>query len=77
MDLYAGQLVVLRSRWNLQSTRLGIVLGQKESPDLTILILWTDEKTNTVKLKYHLSDAIIPVNDQTIAKIKERICDIE
>jgi transcriptional regulator len=77
VDQYVGQLVVLRSRWNLQSTRLGLVISQENSSDSVVLVLWTDEKGEGVKLRYHLLDAVIPINEQTSKKIEERICDIK
>jgi len=75
VDQYIGQLVVLQSRWNLRSSRLGLVIGQDFLKDPIVLVLWTEGEG--VKLRYHLQDAVLPVNDQTIKKIEERICDIK
>lgn len=68
---YVGQLVVLESRWNIYSNNVGLIIGQKESPSDLVLVLWN---TN---LKYHLSDALIPITLETINKIKERNCTIK
>ena len=77
MDQYVGQLVVLRSRWNLCSGRLGLVISQEASYDSIVLVLWTEENGTGIKLRYHLHDAVIPINAQTIKKIEERICNIK
>ena len=75
MDFYLGYLVVLRSRWNLRSNRLGVVVGEKESTNDVVLVMWTDE--DGVRMRYHLKDALVPVTEATIDKIGERICDIK
>jgi hypothetical protein len=75
VDQYVGQLVVLKSRWNLRSTRLGLVISQEKSSDSIVLVLWTEG--DGVKLRYHLQDAVLPINEQTRKKIEERICDIK
>lgn len=75
MDDYIGQLVVLRSRWNINSFRIGIVVGQEASPSDILHVMWTTE--DGVKIKFHLQDAVIPVTDYTVDKIEERICDIK
>lgn len=75
MDFYVGRLVVLRSRWNLKSSRIGIVVGKKEDSIDVVLVMWTDD--GGVKMRYHLKDAILPVTETTKEKIEERICDIK
>lgn len=77
MDQYKGQLVVLKNRWNIKSDRVGIVVEHDPQNNDVILVLWTDKDSNGIKLKYHLTDAVIPVNEITIGRIKERICDIK
>lgn len=75
MENYIGKLVVLRSRWNINSNRLGIVVDfEKESKD-KFLVMWTTDEG--VKMKYHLHDALLPVTNETIVKVKERICNIK
>ena len=75
MENYIGKLVVLRSRWNINSNRLGIVVDiEKESKD-KFLVMWTTGEG--VKMKYHLQDALLPVTNETIVKVKERICNIK
>lgn len=74
MEYYVGQLVVLRSRWNIHSSRVGIVIEQEESPSDVVLVLWTTK--DGVKIKKHLMDAVLPITNETIEKIGERICDI-
>jgi hypothetical protein len=72
VDFYIGQLVVLQSRWNIHSSRIGIVIGEDAPPSDIVLVMWTDEDSDGVKLKYHLKDAVLPVTGGTIEKIKER-----
>ena len=67
-----GQLVVLKNRWNIQSTRIGVILEYDNSIDDVVLVMWTDN--DGIKLKYHLIDALIQVNELTSERIKERIC---
>lgn len=74
MNHYVGQLVVLRSRWNIHSSRVGIVIGEEEPPSDVVLVLWTTD--DGAKIKYHLQDAVVSVTDETMEKIGERICDI-
>jgi len=71
VDPYFGQLVVLRSRWNLQSNRIGVVVDHDEASENTLLVMWTTE--DGVKMRYHLDDALLPVTEETIHKIKERV----
>lgn len=71
MDPYLGKLVVLRSRWNLQSNRVGVVVDQDAATENTLLVMWTTE--DGVKMRYHLNDALLPVTTETIDKIKERV----
>lgn len=74
MEYYVGQLVVLRSRWNIHSSRIGIVIEQEPVPSDAVLVLWTTK--DGVKIKRHLIDAVLPIIDKTLEKIGERICDI-
>ena len=74
MNCCLGQIVVLRSRWNIHSCRVGIVI-KEDLPGDIVLVLWTVK--GGVKMKYHLQDAIIPVTNETLGKIKERICNIK
>ena len=72
MDFYIGQLVVLRSRWNIHSSRIGVVIGEDAHPSDIVLVMWTDESKEGIRLKYHLKDAVLPITAVTIEKIKER-----
>jgi len=74
VENYLGKLVVLRSRWNIYSNRLGIVVSFEGASD-KLLVMWTVDKG--VKMKYHLHDALLPVTKETLTKIEERICDIK
>lgn len=74
MNHYVGQLVVLRARWNIHSSRVGIVIGEEAPPSDVVLVLWTTK--DGVKIKNHLQDAVVPVTNETIEKLGERICDI-
>lgn len=74
MENYVGQLVVLRSRWNIHSSRVGIIIEQEDVPSDKVLVLWSTK--DGVKIKQHLQDAVLPITDKTIEKIGERICDI-
>ena len=75
MDHYVGQLVVLRSRWNIHSNRLGIVIEKDESLSDVLVVAWTD--VGGIKIRKHVQDAILPVTEETIKKIEERICAIK
>ena len=70
-----GELVVLRSRWNIHSSRVGVIVSRDESPSDVVLVMWTTK--DGVKMKYHLEDAVVAVTEKTISKIEERICDIK
>ena len=72
MDEYVGQLVVLRSQWNLQSHRLGIVVDQIDKNEDKFLVMWTNP--GGYELKIHIKDALMPVTKHTFEKIKERFC---
>ena len=74
MNYYIGQLVVLRSQWNIHSTRIGIIIAEEISPSDVVTVMWTTNEG--IKIKYHLQDAVLPVTDKTIEKIGKRICDI-
>lgn len=67
---YTGQLVVLRSRWNIHSDRIGVVIAEEAPPSDVVTVMWTAD--DGVKIKYHLQDAVLPVTDETIEKIRER-----
>ena len=72
MDDYAGHLVVLRSRWNIRSNEVGVVVETSSTDRVTVM--WTTERG--IELKVHIKDALIPVTSITNGKIMERICDI-
>lgn len=71
MDSYLGQLVVLRTRWNINSGDIGIVVSKEDFPDDRLVVMWTN--SDGIKLKVHIQDALLPVTNITIDKIKERI----
>lgn len=71
MDPYVGQLVVLRTIWNLQSHRIGIVVDQIEDSD-RLMVMWTVPEG--IKLVVHIKDALIPISSATMERIKERSC---
>lgn len=66
-----GQLVVLRTLWNLQSHRLGVVVEQSDQDD-RFVVMWTTK--DGIELKTHLKHSLMPVSDRTTDKIKERNC---
>lgn len=68
---YVGQLVVLRTIWNLQSHRIGIVVALQEEPD-KYLVMWTTPKG--YELKVHIKNALMPVTIYNHEKVKERAC---
>jgi hypothetical protein len=72
VNYYIGQLVVLRSQWNIHSTRIGIIIAEEISPSDVVMVMWTTNEG--IKIKYHLQDAVLPVTDKTIEKIGKRIC---
>lgn len=70
MNFYTGQLVVLRSRWNIHSDRIGVVIAEENPPSDVLTVMWTTD--DGVKIKYHLQDAVLPITDETMNKIGER-----
>lgn len=70
MDSYLGQLVALRTLWNLDSYRIGIVVENIE--DDKLMVMWTTK--SGIELKMHIKDALVPVTSHTIEKLKERAC---
>ena len=77
MDPIKGQLVVLKTRWNIQSNRIGVILDRVEDTKDAVIVMWTDINNGGIKIKTHLIDALFQVNDVTSERIKERICDIK
>lgn len=75
MSKNIGKLVVLSSRWNIHSNRVGVIVGNHLKQDNVFLVLWSDE--NGIKLSYHLLEALLSVTNQNLKKIKERICNIK
>lgn len=71
MDPYVGQLVVLRTIWNLQSHRIGIVVEQIEDSD-RFMVMWSVPEG--IKLDMHIKDALIPISSATMERVKERSC---
>lgn len=71
MDPYVGQLVVLRTIWNLQSHRIGIIVEQVEDTD-RFLVMWSVPEG--IKLDMHIKHALMPISNTTIEKVKERSC---
>lgn len=69
-ESYIGQLVVLRSRWNIRSDQVGLVVENLEKDK--IVVMWTI--ASGIELKVHIKDALIPVTNITIPKIMERVC---
>lgn len=72
MDPYVGQLVVLRSLWNLQSYRIGVVVEHFEEKSDKFIVMWTTERG--IELKIHIKDALMIVSQHTSDKVKERAC---
>lgn len=72
MDPYIGQLVALRSMWNLQSHRIGIVVEQVDLFDDRFLVMWTTP--GGIELKIHIKDALMVISKYTHDKMKERAC---
>jgi len=77
VDPIKGQLVVLKTRWNIQSNRIGVILDRVEDTKDAVIVMWTDINNGGIKIKTHLIDALFQVNDVTSERIKERICDIK
>ena len=77
MDPIKGQLVVLKTRWNIQSNRIGVILDRVKDTKDAVIVMWTDINNGGIKIKTHLIDALFQVNDVTSERIKERICDIK
>jgi len=73
MQSYLGRLVVLRSRWNVNSSRLGIVVGYEDPLEDKLLVMWTTE--DGVRMRYHLQDALLPVTEESLKQIRKRVCD--
>jgi len=72
MDSYIGQMVVLRSRWNLQSHRVGLVVDQPNPEEDRLLVMWTIK--DGIELKLHVKDALMAITTHTYDKVKERAC---
>lgn len=70
MDPYWGQLVVLRTIWNIKSNQIGIIVEILENDRVTVL--WTVKRG--YELRVHSKDALLPINDNSIEKVKERNC---
>lgn len=69
-DPYLGLLVVRRIIWNIRSDHFGVIVELMEKD--RVLVLWTTKKG--FELKVHSKDALMPVNDTTIQKIRNRNC---
>ena len=75
MNSYIGQLVVLRVKWTLKSGRLGVVVDHEDIDSDRLMVMWTTEKG--IELSIHLQDALLPINDDTLEKVRKRICDFK
>ena len=64
--------MVLRSKWNLNANRLGLVVEAVDGYDDRFLVLWTTKKG--YELKIHITDALLPVTSVSVELIKERNC---
>lgn len=72
-----GQLVVLKSRWNLYSTRIGIIIEHNAAENKS-LVMWTDNSGNNgIKIKHHLYEALLPIAEEVFDEVRRRICDIK
>jgi len=69
---YLGQLVVLRTLWNLQSHRIGVIVEKIDDESDKFLVMWTIPKG--IELKIHVKDALMPITNYTSKKIEERAC---
>lgn len=67
-DSYLGQLVVLQTKWNLRSGEIGIVVENIEKD--VVMVMWTTRQG--FELKNHMKQALLPVTEQSIVKVKER-----
>ena len=47
VDQVRGQLVALKTRWNIQSNRVGIILDRVEDTKDVVVVMWTDGCTST------------------------------
>ncbi len=63
---------MLRSKWNLNANRLGVVVEEVEGYEDRFLVLWTTK--NGYELKMHIKDALLPVTAVSYGPIKERNC---
>ena len=55
----AGMIVMKRSRWELDSKNLGLILEPSKSIPDAWLVLWTTK--NSYKLQEHLSAALMEI----------------
>lgn len=69
--LNSGDLVVLRVRWNASAGQVGLVVGSDSLEDQSWLVLWTTGDL-TSKLTWHLSDALLVINDENFSIVKDR-----
>lgn len=67
-DMLPGDMVVRRSRWGLDSSLVGLVLGRVHSDKWAIM--WMLDRH--VSFSVHLGDALTVVNTENIDSLKSR-----
>lgn len=70
-QLCAGELVVLRVRWNLSADLLGLVLGSDALTVPSWLVMWTTVD-GSIGLKWHLADALMVIDDSNVVHVRRR-----
>lgn len=69
IDALPGSLVVLKNRWNLSSHLVGLVMGC--DGDLC-LVMWSEDDLSLIKFVWHVTDALLVVDDANMPSIKQR-----
>jgi hypothetical protein len=67
-----GSLVVKKSRWDIESSNLGIVIEESNLAEDAWLVLWCEK--GSYFLKVHLGSALLSIDGNNDKKLLSRLC---
>lgn len=73
MAISCGDLVVMRVRWHVNANLLGIVLSKDDHSTAVVRchVIWTTGD-NSVRIAWHLEDALMRVDEENVATVRKR-----
>lgn len=71
--MHLGALVVKKSRWDISSNLVGVVVAKSTSIDNGWVVLWTQNEAS-YKLQEHIAEALLDLNAVSESTVKVRTC---